>query len=480
MGTFRAHVIKDLRIQHGMSQKALADKLGISNRAVSKWENGLSLPSTQHIFSLSRLFRVPMDRFYCEETREESPTPTPSAATGMCSLSVLYKIGRGPSSSHTIGPERACTLFAAEFSQADRFGAVLYGSLAKTGRGHGTDAVIKKTFAPCECHIEWNLTETALPHPNTMRLIAYRSDEEIGARWVYSVGGGDVVFDTLTRVPPVSVYPHATWGDIAAYCAKRGMRLWEYVLEHEYAGFEAYMHTVWQTMKDAIHAGLQAEGILPGGLELQRKARTLYNSQHVDESAQTRENRIVCAYAFAVGEQNAAGETIVTAPTCGAAGVVPAVLYYQQKKGGFSDTEIVHALMTAGLVGNLIKHNASISGAECGCQAEVGSACAMAAAALAELFELHMDKIEYAAEIAIEHHLGLTCDPICGLVQIPCIERNAVAAMRAINAVNLASFLWSTRKISLDNVIKTMKETGHDLATSYKETSEAGLAKIQL
>ncbi len=479
MAAFHAKVIRELRTARGMSQQALADALGISNRAVSKWERGISLPSAQHIYCLAELFGVPMDRFYRDEVQEETPAP-PSAPTGMCSLTALYKIGRGPSSSHTIGPELACTLFSAQYPQADRFTAVLYGSLAKTGRGHGTDAVIEKTFAPLPCRIEWNLTDTALPHPNTMRLVAYRGDEELGARWVYSVGGGDVVFDTLTRVPPVSVYPHATWGDIAAYCEAHGMRPWEYVIEHEYEGIEGYMHVVWQTMKDAIHAGLQAEGILPGGLDLQRKARTLYNSQHVDESAQTRENRMVCAYAFAVGEQNAAGETIVTAPTCGAAGVLPAVMYYQQKRGGYSDTEIVHALMTAGLVGNLIKHNASISGAECGCQAEVGSACAMAAAALGELFGLSEDKIEYAAEIAIEHHLGLTCDPICGLVQIPCIERNAVAAMRAINAVNLASFLWSTRKISLDSVIRTMKETGHDLRASYKETSEAGLAKIQL
>ena len=210
-----------------------------------------------------------------------------------------------------------------------------------------------------------------------------------------------------------------------------------------------------------------------------KKAKILYNSQHIDESKETRENRLVCAYAFAVGEQNASGERVVTAPTCGAAGILPAVLYYHQEKNNFTDEEIVHALITAGVIGNLIKTNASISGAECGCQAEVGSACAMAAAALAELFSLSIDKIEYAAEIAIEHHLGLTCDPICGLVQIPCIERNAVAAMRAINAVNLASFLWNSRKISLDRVIKTMKETGKDMHNAYKETSEGGLARIK-
>ena len=233
-------------------------------------------------------------------------------------------------------------------------------------------------------------------------------------------------------------------------------------------------------MKISIKNGLNDTGELPGCLGVQKKAKSLFHSQHVDESPVTKENRMVCSYAFAVGEQNASGEKIVTAPTCGAAGIVPAVLYYQQQKNNLDDESIVRSLMTAGIIGNLIKTNASISGAECGCQAEVGSACAMAAAALGELFELSIDKIEYAAEIAIEHHLGLTCDPICGLVQIPCIERNAVAAMRAINAVSLASFLWNTRKISLDRIIQTMKETGDDMHNSYKETSEAGLAKIHI
>ena len=233
-------------------------------------------------------------------------------------------------------------------------------------------------------------------------------------------------------------------------------------------------------MKQSIAAGLVGEGILPGGLGVQKKAKQLLNRQHIDESAETRENRMVCAYAFAVSEQNACGERIVTAPTCGSSGVLPAVLYYQQQKRGYSDREIVRALAAGGIVGNLVKTNASISGSECGCQAEIGTACAMAAAALAELFELDLDKIEYAAEIAIEHHLGLTCDPICGLVQIPCIERNAVAAMRAINAVSLASFLSDSRKISLDKVIKVMKETGLDISKQYKETSEGGLAKLKV
>ena len=233
-------------------------------------------------------------------------------------------------------------------------------------------------------------------------------------------------------------------------------------------------------MKSSVRRGLTDEGTLPGGLEVRKKAKHLLNLEHIDETAETRENRMVSSYAFAVSEQNACGGTIVTAPTCGASGVVPAVLYYQQKKRSFGDDAVLKALATGGIIGNLIKTNASISGAECGCQAEIGTACAMAAAALAELFQLSLDKIEYAAEVSIEHHLGLTCDPICGLVQIPCIERNAVAAMRAINAVSLSGFLSDTRKISLDDVIITMRDTGRDIAGAYRETAEGGLAKIKI
>ena len=473
---FNPNIIKELRQKHNISQKELGEQLNISNRAVSKWENGLSQPSSEHIFTLSKIFEVPMDYFYtAHETKVDKP-----AATGMSSIREIYKIGRGPSSSHTIGPENACKAFMAKHKTADSFKAVLYGSLAKTGKGHGTDTVIKKTFLPQKCEIEFNYTKTDLPHPNTMLLIAFKNGSEIDRQQVLSVGGGSIVFENSVSEPEKIIYPHTTFLDIANYCNQNSIRLWEYALKYEDSEFLSYMQTVWSKMKEAITQGLKSEGILPGGLELQRKAKTLFESQHVDESEQTKENRLVCSFAFAVSEQNASGETIVTAPTCGAAGVLPAVLYYKQKKNGYSDYEIVKALITAGMIGNLIKTNASISGAECGCQAEIGSACAMASAALSELFELSIDKIEYAAEIAIEHHLGLTCDPICGLVQIPCIERNAVAAMRAINAVNLASLLWSTRKISLDNVIKTMKETGHDLSSPYKETSEAGLAKIKL
>lgn len=399
---------------------------------------------------------------------------------GMESLRELYKIGRGPSSSHTIGPERACNIFKARYPEADRFAVTLYGSLAKTGKGHGTERVIEKTLSPVVTEITLNEAETALTHPNTMDLYAYRGESLLGHSRVMSVGGGSIAFEGETLENPPRVYTLDTFAAIAEHCRENAMRLWEYAEEVEGDELWKHLETVWSAMKQSIRRGLADEGILPGGLNVQKKARVLFESQHIDELAETRENRVTCAYAFAVSEQNASGETIVTAPTCGAAGVLPAVLYYMQKKKGLSDTQVLRALATAGLIGNLIKTNASISGAECGCQVEIGSACAMASAALGELFELSLDKIEYAAEIAIEHHLGLTCDPICGLVQIPCIERNAVAAMRAINAVNLASFLWNTRKISLDRVIQTMKETGRDMHSSYKETSEAGLAKINI
>ncbi len=469
-------MIKELRLKNGMTQKTLSQQLGISNRAVSKWESGLSQPSASHIFRLAEIFNVPMDAFY-ERSQTVAVKPEP---TGMLSVTDIYKIGRGPSSSHTIGPERACEIIKERNKQADYFKVVLYGSLAKTGKGHGTDTVIRKTLAPVKCDVCFDFSQNDLPHPNTMLFTAYKDGKELSSKRVFSVGGGDIVFENEPISQKSMVYRHTKFNEIAECCQARQMRLWEYVEENEGGGFEEYMKTVWETMKQSIQNGLNDEGILPGGLNIQKKAKTLYNNQHIDEKAETRENRIVCSYAFAIGEQNASGETIVTAPTCGAAGVLPAVLYYQQRKNGFSDAQIIKALMTAGLIGNLIKTNASISGAECGCQAEIGSACAMASAALSELFELSIDKIEYAAEIAIEHHLGLTCDPICGLVQIPCIERNAVAAMRAINAVNLSSFLWNTRKISLDNVIRTMKETGLDLSSEYKETSEGGLAKIKL
>lgn len=400
------------------------------------------------------------------------------AECGMKSIREIYKTGRGPSSSHTIGPEKAAMMFKEKYTDADRFRVVLFGSLAKTGEGHGTGEVLIKTFAPISADIELDCETTDLPHPNTMDLYAYKNSEEIGTCRVLSVGGGiiEVLGQEVVETP--YIYPHKCFSDIAAYCKEKEIRIWQYVEEVEGEEIWHHLDLIWQTMKDCIRAGLKTTGTLPGALKLQRKANFLFNQRHIDESSETRENRIVCSYAYAVSEQNAAGETIVTAPTCGASGVLPAVLLYQQEKRNFSDTEILRALATAGLIGNLIKTNASISGAECGCQAEIGSACSMASAALAELFGMAIEQVEYAAEVAMEHHLGLTCDPIYGLVQIPCIERNAVAAMRAINAVSLANFLSGTRKISFDLVVQTMYETGKDLSKIYRETSEGGLAKL--
>ncbi len=464
--------LKNLRTEANLTQKALAEQLHISPATLSKWEKGENLPTLTQGLDLAEQFGLSVEELFAEPSEEEKPT-------GMPSLRELYKIGSGPSSSHTMGPEKACKLFAKTHPEADAFAVILYGSLAKTGEGHGTDRVIIKTL-PRPCTVTFDTVTGNLPHPNTMDLFAYQKGEEVGRARVFSVGGGAIRFEGEEGAETALVYALTTFNEISAYCREQGLRLWEYVYQTEGEGFEEYLKTVWKAMKSAIFAGLEEDGILPGGLNVHKKAKHLYNLQHIDETPETRTNRLISAYAFAVGEQNACGGEIVTAPTCGAAGVLPAVLYFQQKKGGFSDTEICRALATGGLIGNLIKTNASISGAECGCQAEIGSACAMAAAAWAELLELSADKIEYSAEIAIEHHLGLTCDPICGLVQIPCIERNAVAAMRAINAVNLSSFLSDTRKISLDKVILTMGETGKDLKSHYRETSEGGLAKLRI
>jgi L-serine dehydratase len=396
----------------------------------------------------------------------------------MKSISAIYKIGKGPSSSHTMGPEKASAIFLTEHPEADAFRVTLYGSLSKTGRGHGTDTVIREVLGEQRTEIVWDNDTSELPHPNTMLLEALANGKTVARMRAMSIGGGDISIEGRPDITLPDIYRENHFSEIAAICKSRNIRLCDYVLENEGSEILDYLGRVWRTMQDAISTGLSTSGTLPGGLNVERKAQYLFNQRHMDESAMTRENRIVCAYAFAVGEQNADCGTIVTAPTCGACAVLPSVLKYMQQSRGFSDDEIVRALMTAGLVGNIVKHNASISGAECGCQAEIGTACSMAAAGLAELFGMGIDQIEYAAEVALEHHLGLTCDPICGLVQIPCIERNAVAAMRAINALSLANFLSETRKIPFDMVVQTMYETGKDLSVMYRETSEGGLAKI--
>ena len=396
----------------------------------------------------------------------------------MKSIKSIYKIGYGPSSSHTMGPAYATSEFLKLYPEADHIQVTLFGSLAKTGTGHGTDRIIAQTLADVSHEIIFDYESDTEVHPNTLEFVAYKGSKLLGKKRFYSVGGGEVETDGETDRPEKQVYAENTFSDIAKLCHSRNIRLSDYVFENESADIKEYLMAVWKTMQNAIHEGLSKSGILPGGLEVERKAQFLFNQKHIDESPQTRENRLVCSYAFAVSEQNADCGVIVTAPTCGACGVLPAVLKYMQDKNRFSDNDVIRALAVAGLIGNIVSTNASVSGAECGCQAEIGTACSMAAAALGELFEMGIDQIEYAAEVAMEHHLGLTCDPVCGLVQIPCIERNAVAAMRAINALSLSNFLFASRKVSFDVVVETMYQTGKDLSHLYRETSEGGLAKL--
>lgn len=397
----------------------------------------------------------------------------------MKSLRDLYKIGKGPSSSHTIGPERAARLFLARMPQADHFQVILYGSLSKTGIGHGTDRVLKEVLGAQRTEIIFSASDPDdLPHPNTMDFLAFQGGQELGRMRVESVGGGDIVIDGEAPDEADEVYPENSFAEIAQFCRWRYVSLPEYVELNEGPEIWDFLQTIWDAMRREIHEGLEATGTLPGGLNVERKAKLLYERTHLLDIPQVRELQLVCAYAFAAAEQNAANGTVVTAPTCGSCGVLPAVLLYMQNKYSLPDYKIVRALGVAGIFGNLIKRNASISGAECGCQAEIGAACSMAAAAMGQLTGLSLDEQEYAAEIAMEHHLGLTCDPICGLVQIPCIERNAVAAKRAIDASNLAHMLVGTRSISFDMVVRTMYETGINISHAFRETSEGGLARL--
>lgn len=393
------------------------------------------------------------------------------------SLKHLYRIGRGPSSSHTMGPLAAAKRFKDENSNCEEYKVILYGSLAKTGKGHMTDTVLYEAFKGKIFSVEFDEITPTEFHPNMMDFIALKNKQIISQKRYYSIGGGEVVSDNENKIEYEDMYNLNSFTEISEYCRKKDIRIWQYVEECEGKEIWEYLECVWKTMQRSIETGLDTEGILHGGIGTVRKAKYLFRQKHIDETEETKTNRLICAYAYAVSEENASGGEIVTAPTCGSCGVVPAVMKFLQKKRGFSDEQIIHALATAGIIGNLIKTNASISGAECGCQAEIGTACAMAAAAAAELYELDYDQIEYAAEMSIEHHLGLTCDPILGLVQIPCIERNAIAAMRALNAVNLADFLADSRKISFDMIVETMYETGKDLKVIYRETSEGGMAK---
>ncbi len=468
--------IIQLRKEFELTQTELGKQLGVSNRAVSKWENGISNPQIELVYKMCKMFGKDLDFFF-----EDTPVIEKNNERknhNMPTIRELYKVGRGPSSSHTMGPEKACMIFKEKYPDADSYKVILYGSLAKTGKGHMTDYSVIETMKPKKCEVEFDYSTTDLPHPNTLDIIGLKNNCEIARLRFMSVGGGQIKIDGEELCENRNLYPLHSFDEIKKYCLEHDMHLWQYVEMIEGKEIYSFVLGVWEQMQNSIKNGISKTGVIPGRLGVQKKANYLYNQHHIDETGETRENRMVASFAFAVGEENACGETIVTAPTCGASGVVPAVMYYYKRKRNFSDEEIVHALETAALIGNLVKTNASISGAECGCQAEIGTACAMASAGLAELLGMNLSQIEYAAEIAIEHHLGLTCDPIYGLVQIPCIERNAVAAMRAINAVNLANFLTDTRKISFDLVVDTMYETGRDLSKHYKETAEGGLSKL--
>ncbi len=397
----------------------------------------------------------------------------------MKSIRDIYKIGKGPSSSHTMGPERAAKLFLSEHPDADRFQVVLYGSLAKTGKGHGTDRVIHDVFAPVPTEIIFSKDE--LPkgmHPNTIDFFAFHDGAQLATLRVASVGGGDIIVEGRPEDDSPDIYPENSFAEIVQFCKWRYISLPEYVEMNEGPEIWDFLRNVWRAMEKSIEEGLNAEGILPGGLKLERKAKLLFSQKHDHEIPQVMELRLVCSYALAVAEQNADNGTVVTAPTCGSCGVVPAALKYMQQRYNFPEDNMIRALAVGGLIGTLVKRNASISGAECGCQAEIGTACSMAAAALCQLMGLPIEQAEYAAEIAMEHQLGLTCDPICGLVQIPCIERNAVAAKRALDAMNIAHFLIGTRTASFDMVVRTMYQTGRAMNQQFRETSEGGLAKF--
>ncbi len=396
----------------------------------------------------------------------------------MKSIRELYRIGTGPSSSHTMGPRMAATQFAEAHPEASAFEVTLYGSLAATGKGHLTDRAIIEVLEPhAPVRIDWQ-PKVFLPfHPNGMRFRALNAEGHIIAEdTVFSVGGGQLARENDPEGESPDVYPLSSLTDILNWCTDNGRTFWEYVEQCESPSIWPYLSEVWAVMKASVERGLDHEGVLPGPLKLPRRATTYYvRASGYKSNLQSR--GLVFAYALAVSEENASGGEIVTAPTCGSCGVLPAVLYHLALSRQFSEARICRALATAGLIGNVVKHNASIAGAEVGCQGEVGVACAMAAAAANQLFGGSPAQIEYAAEMGLEHHLGMTCDPVCGLVQIPCIERNAYAAARALDANLYSAFTDGGHRVSFDRVVEVMKQTGHDLPSIYKETGEGGLAR---
>ena len=387
----------------------------------------------------------------------------------------IYKIGNGPSSSHTMGPKNAAIIFKEKNPNADSFRVTLYGSLAATGIGHFTDVAIYQGLNPVKTEIVWEPDTFLKFHPNGMKFEAIVGEKSVDEWIVFSVGGGDLAEEGVSRPAFTNVYDMNNMQEIMAWCNNNGKSFWEYVEDCEGKEIFEYLETVWKTMVSSIENGLEEEGVLAGGLNLRRKASTYFTKAKSFNSS-LKSRALIYSYALAVSEHNASGGIIVTAPTCGSSGVLPAVLYHLKKNHEYRDSKIIKALATAGLIGNIVKSNASISGAEVGCQGEIGVACSMAAAAATQLFGGTNNQIEYAAEMGLEHHLGLTCDPICGLVQIPCIERNAFAAVRALDSCSYASLSDGQHLIKFDKVVKTMKQTGHDLPSLYKETSKGGLA----
>ena len=392
----------------------------------------------------------------------------------MKSIKELFRIGYGPSSSHTMGPRRAAEMFLQKHPEAATFEITLYGSLAATGKGHMTDVALLDVMPNAK--IIWRSDIFLDYHPNGMTFKSFDNEGKTTDEWtVFSIGGGALA-EEGKNIESDDIYTMTTMTDILDYCNKTGKSYWEYVEECEGVEIWDYLADIWNVMKESVEAGLDAEGVLPGPLHLRRKAAT-YNIKATGYQDNLRSRGLVFAYALAVSEHNASGGKIVTAPTCGSCGVLPGVLYHLWKSKNINEVRILRALATAGLFGNIVKQNASISGAEVGCQGEVGVACAMAAAAANQLFGGSPTQIEYAAEMGLEHHLGMTCDPVCGLVQIPCIERNAYAAARALDSNICASFSDGLHRVSFDKVVSVMKQTGHDLPSLYKETSKGGLAK---
>lgn len=394
----------------------------------------------------------------------------------MESIRKIYKIGKGPSSSHTIGPQTAAKAFAISHQSAAKYRVTLYGSLAATGKGHLTDKAVIETLAPKQTEIVWKPEEFLAYHPNALKFEALNEDGNVfDEKIMYSIGGGDISDGTTTTIDYQPIYNLTNMNDILGWCKANGRAFWEYVDACEDSDIYDYLNEVWKVMKASIERGIDTEGRLPGNLNLQRKAAS-YHVKAQSYNSNLRRRSFVFSYALAVSEENACGGEIVTAPTCGSSGCLPAVLYLLNKDFEHSDAKILRALATAGLIGNIIKKNASISGAQVGCQGEVGAACAMASGAAAQAFGGSTPQIEYAAEMGLEHHLGLTCDPICGLVQVPCIERNAFAAARALDACTFSILSDGRHIVSFDKIVRTMNITGHDLPSIYKETSGGGLA----